>query len=100
MLQTSSFNVLEKALRTSGPLGALAKQTLRNLLESNYSQEKELEADRVAVQLAQSAGFKADAAVEMLEKLKSVSRDQSSVFNYFSSHPPFNDRIREIKEQI
>lgn len=68
------------------------------LLEKNYSQGQEAEADRFAVHLAASAGFDPAAAGAFMRRLAGMSDAPSTLGKYFSSHPHFGARIRAIEE--
>jgi predicted Zn-dependent protease len=68
-----------------------------SLLNQGYSQEQELEADRVGVALARAAGFDAAAAVRLLARLGTAA---GFLGTYFSSHPPTDLRIRQIERAL
>jgi predicted Zn-dependent protease len=73
---------------------------LRQLLEKGYSRTLEQEADREAVRLAKAAGFDAEASIRALENLGRIAPDHSGLAEYFSTHPAFTERIRDLEEQI
>ncbi len=91
-----STKVISRLLVKGGTLGLLAKQMLVNLLNSSYSQDKELEADEYAVRLSYRAGFNPRGAEALLSKLKNGSTENLAVFHYFLSHPPIEQRIAHI----
>lgn len=70
-----------------------------HLLRQAYSQDQELEADAFGSRLAQSAGFDPRAAAVVLEKLKDQAAGvgESELMSYFSSHPPADLRLAELK---
>jgi predicted Zn-dependent protease len=70
---------------------------LRQFLDKGYSRVLEQEADREAVRLAKAAGFDARASVRALEQLGRVSPDNSGLAEYFSTHPSFTERIRDLE---
>lgn len=100
ILADYSTQIVSNILIKGGTLGALAKQMLTNLLKSSYSQDKEFEADEYAVRLMYSTGFNPDEAKNLLKKLKRNSIEKSSIFNYFISHPPIDERIERINTII
>lgn len=76
-----------------------AGMMLRQVLNKGYSRELELEADREAVRLAAAAGFDPHAAVRALGRLAQISAGNPGAMDYFSSHPPISDRVREIERR-
>ena len=75
-------------------------QLMRQLLDKGYSRALEQEADREAVRLAKAAGFDGRASIRALEKLGSVARDHSGLAEYFSTHPSFKERIRDLEAVV
>jgi len=72
---------------------------LQQFLDKGYSRTLEQEADREAVRLAKAAGFDASASLRALEHLGRVAPDTSGLAEYFSTHPSFTERIRDLKNQ-
>lgn len=68
-----------------------------NLISLSYSRKDEFEADRLAVKYMKKAGFKPQAAVSGLEKLKSNEGLRWKVLEYFRTHPYVEERIKELK---
>ena len=68
-------------------------------LQSAYSQDIELEADALASRLVAAAGYDPGAATQLLARLSELSRParQFDPGNYFSSHPAFDLRIRNLE---
>ena len=100
VMADSSLKVISRLGRAGGIAGNLAKQTLSNLLRSNYSQDQELDADLFGVQLIVSAGYRPYAALNALQKLARTSGSEGRRFHYFSTHPRIGDRLREIQYHI
>jgi len=67
-------------------------------LESAYSQDLEMEADTLGVRLVTVAGYNPRAPRKLFLRLSNLIRSskRSGLENYFSSHPPFDIRIRNI----
>ena len=76
-----------------GPLGGL----MSVLLQSGYSQDQELEADRVGTELARRAGFDPAAGPRLLEKLRLQFAGPGELAGYFSSHPPWAWRLENLR---
>jgi predicted Zn-dependent protease len=74
-----------------------AGRLMRQLLDKGYSRALEQEADREAVRLAKAAGFDTGASIRALERLGSVAADTSGLAEYFSTHPSFTERIRDLE---
>ncbi len=100
MLSNFSLQMIEKFIRTRGAVGGLAKQAITGFIQNGYSREKELEADKYGVQLMMLARYNPDAAVEVLQKLADLKSDEADIINYFSSHPPLNERIAAIRNHM
>ena len=65
-----------------------------------YSQQDELEADRLSAKYLRAAGFDPGAAIRFMERLRDYTFDQPMRrFSYFRTHPYFADRIRLLRQQ-
>ena len=62
-----------------------------------YSREFELEADDYAFEMLSDAGLSPDLLGDALRRL-SEEHGGDAGLKYFSSHPPFEDRIRRAEE--
>jgi predicted Zn-dependent protease len=86
------------------PVGGLLGQPVvglaANLLNQGYSQDNELEADRVGIQLAHCAGFDPSAAVRLFFRMRSLGGARSPLGGYFSTHPSLEIRIHELNRHI
>jgi len=70
-------------------------------LQGAYSQDQELEADELAIRLMRAAGYRPEAACDLLGKLAQTHPDTArSLEPYFSSHPPFPERISAIRRYV
>jgi predicted Zn-dependent protease len=70
---------------------------LRQLIDKGYSRELELEADREGARLVAAAGFDPRAAAGALGRLARVSSGNAGLMEYFSSHPPFAERVQKLE---
>ena len=71
---------------------------LRQVLGKGYSRELELEADCEGARLAAAAGFDPGAAARALRRMARVSADNAGLLEYFSSHPPFSERVQKLED--
>jgi len=100
MLSKFSLQMIEKFIRTKGAVGGLAKQAIAGFIKNGYSQEKELEADKYGIQLMTYARYNGEAAIKVLQKLSQLKSDDSDILNYFSTHPPADERIAAIRKHM
>lgn len=91
-----STQIISNIVLRGGALGTIANQALASLLKNSYSQDNELEADNYAVRLMKSAGFDPQGAETLLAKLEKKSPENLPIYNYFSTHPPLDERIKKI----
>lgn len=82
--------------RAGGWISQPVTGVVTGLLSQGYSQDQELEADRLGVQLARAAGFDTTAAVRLLARLQAYAGDPSMLGGYFSSHPPLAVRVEQL----
>jgi predicted Zn-dependent protease len=71
------------------------------LLSRGFSRGREFEADDVGVGFAHRAGFRADASLAVLERLRAIEgRDPSQVEVLFRTHPGLADRIVRMRRRL
>jgi predicted Zn-dependent protease len=86
------------------------------LFEAGYTKEQELEADKIGLQFAVSAGYSAGGGISMHERFARVESERRSgartpigemagvpgqaLEEYFRSHPPATERIAEMRKEI
>jgi len=102
IVSNSAIAAASRAAPIRGLLSGWLRKVGVKFLESAYSKDLESEADRLGVRLVAAAGYEPDACVQLfsrLAKLKSPS-GQFDLGSYFSSHPPFDVRIQNIKHQL
>jgi len=70
--------------------------------ESAYSREKEFEADELGLTLAREAGYDPLGFVRVLERFRGLSTPSGAtgLGEYFSTHPPVNERIERLSELL
>jgi len=83
------------------PAGVL-KQIGVRFLENAYSHNIELQADEFGARLADAALFDPYAAIKLLERLADWQKTKAGFHlpAYFSSHPPFPERIAHLKRLL
>ena len=83
-----------------GVLGPWLKRVGVQFLETAYSRDHELEADRLGVRLARAAGYDPQAGIRLLTRLAELKAapDPLNLGQYFSTHPTFDLRIRSIRQ--
>ena len=70
---------------------------LSTLLHQGYSRQQELEADEFGARAARAAGFDPTGARRVLIRLAEESAAQPLLTNYFASHPPLGERLRQLE---
>ena len=94
------------AVSRAAPIRSVLSGWLRKVgvqfIESAYSKELESEADRLGVRLVAAAGYEPGACVKLFSRLAKLNSHpgQFDLGSYFSSHPPFDIRIQNIKNQL
>jgi len=88
-----------RAAPVRGALGGWLKTVGIQYLQTAYSRDHELEADRLGVRLVMAAGFQPEGAVRLLARLADLKRsaEPSSLGEYFSTHPTSEIRIQSIR---
>jgi predicted Zn-dependent protease len=87
-------------LPAGGMVGAPVVHMATTLLSQGYSQDNELEADALGVQLMHAAGYDATAAVRLLNRLRLIPTEAWLLSPYLSSHPPIEVRIAQIERMM
>jgi predicted Zn-dependent protease len=93
-LTTSTFlNAVTARLAGAGLM-------LHQVLAKGYSRDLELEADHEGAALVVAAGFDPSAAVRGLRRLAQASTDSAGPLEFFSSHPPLDERVRRLEQKV
>lgn len=70
------------------------------LIAEGYSQSQELEADSYAVLLTRAAKFDPQAGITLLRRLQQCHPQPEGLAEFFSSHPPFQERIENLRRTL
>jgi predicted Zn-dependent protease len=102
IMRDFAVSAASRVVPSRGAITGWIKKTGVKYLESAYSQELEFQADKLGVRLVEAAGFAPEASITLLRRLSNLksSENRIDIGNYFSTHPPFEDRIRNINEQL
>ncbi len=102
IIANSAIAVGSKATPIRGPLTSWLNRVGVTFLESAYSQDMELEADTLGARLVAVAGYDPHAPIQLLLRLSKLNQPtkQSSLGNYFSSHPAFDLRIHNVEHLL
>ncbi len=102
IISDSAINIASRAVPIRGQLSSWLRKVGIQFLENAYSQELETEADKLGVRLSDAAGYNPNASMQLLQRLakNNLSESQSELGSYFSSHPPFEVRIRNISKML
>ncbi len=98
IVSDSAVTTLSRATPLRGVLGAWLKRVGIQFLLSAYSQDRELEADRLGTRLLKAAHFNAAAAADLFGRLAEIDKrgELAELSSYFSSHPQLPDRIAAV----
>ena len=99
IVTNSAIAVGARAAPIRGLLASWLGKVGVEFLESAYSQDMELEADALGARLVAVAGYDPHAPTQLLTRLSELSlpAKQLGPGNYFSSHPAFEVRIRNVE---
>ncbi len=85
---------------TSNPRARQSMDLAFASIMTAYSQQDELEADRLGTRYLKRAGYKPLAAVDFLTRLRDHTLKQPPRrFSYFRTHPYFADRLRVVRSE-
>ena len=102
IITNSAISVGAKAAPIRSSLASWLGKVGVKFLESAYSQDLEFEADILGVRLVAAAGYDPHAPTQLLSRLSELNQPakQSSLGNYFSSHPAFDIRIQNVNRLL
>jgi predicted Zn-dependent protease len=95
----TAVSVASRAAPVRGALGGWLKTVGIQYLQTAYSRDQELEADRLGVRLLRAAGFEPEGALRLLARLAELKRsaEPSGLGEYFSTHPTAEIRIESLR---
>lgn len=95
IVTNSAISVASRVGPGRGVLGGWLGRVGVRFLETAYSRDHELEADRLGLRLTAAAGFDPQASVSLFHRLAELKKsgDQAGLGEYFSTHPSFDVRI-------
>ena len=98
IISNSAISFGATAIAVRGALASWVGRVGVKFLESAYSQDLELEADRLGVRLVGAAGYDSGGPERLLSRLSELKRSGKGfeLGNYFSTHPSFAVRIDNV----
>lgn len=102
IVSNSALRIASRAAPTRGLFSGWLRRVGVQFLESAYSQDMESEADRLGVRLVSAAGYDPKGGVKLFARLAKLVAPprQINLGSYFSSHPSFEIRMRNINRQL
>ncbi len=101
LMESSAMSAATRVLPVRGAMGSWIRKTGLSIVEKAYSQDRELDADQLGIELALAAGFDGRAAERLLFRLAAIQQEHNlPLGEYFSTHPPFETRIVELRHII
>lgn len=102
IMTNSAVAAASRSVSVQGLLGAWLRNVGIRFLETAYSRDNELEADRLGVRLAVAAGYDPQGAIRLLTRLAQLhqSPDPLTLGEYFSTHPTAEVRIQAIRHYL
>jgi predicted Zn-dependent protease len=99
IVTNTAVSVASRAAPVRGALGGWLKTVGIQYLQTAYSRDQELEADRLGVRLLRAAGFDPEGAIQLLTRLAELkqSAEPASLGEYFSTHPTAEIRIQSLR---
>jgi predicted Zn-dependent protease len=100
MLNETALRVASTVTSRVGHLGAWVREQGIALFRSAHSQDAEKVADDFGVQLAAAAGYRAEGAIDFLQRVDRFTQQTAQVGPYFASHPPASQRIARLQPLV
>lgn len=80
--------------------GSSINNIFETLITKGYSRSQEYDADKLAVEIAQNAGYNPYAAVTLMAKMEQAESSVKESGGLFSTHPDAEDRREEFEELV
>lgn len=102
IVSNSAIRIASRAAPVRGLFSGWLRRVGVQFLESAYSQDMESEADRLGLRLVSAAGYDPKGGVKLFARLAQLITPPRPIDlgSYFSSHPSFEIRIRNINRQL
>jgi len=100
LLAQTSTRIISRVWTAKSIFGNVTRNLLSRLIERQYSQEQELDADAFALKLMDSASYDITAAEQSLGLLQRENQENQSLSSYFSTHPAIEERIGTIRQRL
>ncbi len=102
IMTNSAVAAASRSVTIQGPLGAWLRNVGVRFLETAYSRDNELDADKLGVRLAVAAGYDPQGAIRLLARLARLhqSPDPLALGEYLSTHPAAEVRIQAIRRYL
>lgn len=94
--QVKNIGILAIGIVGGGELANLANLAAQYSIMLPFSRQHETEADTIGAELMARAGYNPDAAVSVWKKMSKLSK--SSPFQFASTHPSHEERIKNLQE--
>jgi predicted Zn-dependent protease len=100
IVANSAISAVSHVTPMRGVLGPWLRRVGVRFLETAYTRDQELDADRLAVRLVGAAGYNPRACITLFTKLAELkdSADPLSLGQYFSTHPSFDVRLARARQ--
>ena len=100
LLTSEVVQLLSRGTPLQGVLRPVLARVIKQLVNQGYSRGQEFEADAAAIQITRVAGYNPEGAIRLFRRLQTCTTQTEGLANYFSSHPPFSQRIDRIQKSL
>lgn len=99
IVTNSAVSMASRVGPARGVLGGWLGRVGVRFLETAYSRDQELEADRLGLRLSAAAGYGPQGAIRLFDRLAELKKsvDRLDLGEYFSTHPSFDVRIGNVR---
>lgn len=102
IVANSAISFASRAAPVRGVLAGWLRNVGIQYLQTAYSRDHELEADRLGLRLARAAGFDPEGPIRLFSRLADLKKspDPIDLGQYFSSHPTAEVRIQTLRRDL